>query len=178
MFIFFNSVILLLSLLLFFFFVLILFFFSSSSFFFILQYIYCCNCIESLDEYFQKTTCSMEATAIAGLEWACVYSWASNPDGNSVNWVTWMYSRVAEIKSILIEQRLAWAVKEQDLQVRFNQDRKAYFLSIRGEARTRQGNPYDSDEDSLFDEREDSLLLVGGEGIGVKKPRLFKDGIL
>ena len=49
----------------------------------------------------------MEATAIAGLEWACLHEWAARV-GPHKDWVQWMYARVGALTETIMDQRTEW----------------------------------------------------------------------
>ena len=92
--------------------------------------------VETSDEYLSKTTSAMEATAIVGLEWACVHDWLPKPD-KDLAWISWMYQRVGELAVMVKAQRKKWIEKgDLDREVKLmNDQRRRYFSSERGTSR-------------------------------------------
>ena len=90
------------------------------------------------------TTSSMEATAIAGLEWACIHDWKAKPD-LKLDWVSWMYKRVGELEVLVKQQRTEWMEKGSlhPSVIQLNEDRKSYFLAT---LLTRPEEQYSDDE--------------------------------
>ena len=131
--------------------------------------------VDSSDEYFSKTTSSMEASAIAALEWACVTDWRLRPS-HSKDWITWMYERVEELTIIVREQRVEWhakATEEHPDVLSLNSERKRFFQEflLTGSITAKSiAQAQCEDEVCLFDDSTTSTTS--------KKPRLFKDGIL
>ena len=126
--------------------------------------------VETSDEYLSKTTSAMEATAIAGLEWACVHDWIPRPD-KDIDWITWMYQRVGELTVMVKAQRKEWIERgDEDLEVKaLNDQRRRYFIALSEE---QAGNRvFSAAEDS-----DDESLVEVGILTENKKPRLFKDG--
>ena len=78
--------------------------------------------IESSDLYFQSTTFSMEATDIAGLEWACVHDWKLKPD-LKLDWASWMYKRVGELEVLVKQQRTEWMESFHPSVIQLNETR-------------------------------------------------------
>ena len=103
----------------------------------------------------------MEATAIAGLEWACLHEWAARV-GAHRDWIQWMYARVGALTEVIMEQRKEWhdLGEEHPYVVKLSEERRDFFRHNGVIAPP----PSTSDLERQF-------------GVEYKRRRVFKNGI-
>ena len=135
--------------------------------------------LDTSDDYFSKTTSSMEASAVAALEWACVADWRSKPD-DTMDWMSWMYERVEQLTIIIMEQRIEWDRKgpEHPDVLYLNNERRKFFQDLLAGNIPTLRKALEERDDEVIRLFDDIPSIANDTSTNSKKPRLFKNGIL
>ena len=135
--------------------------------------------LDTSDDYFSKTTSSMEASAVAALEWACVADWRPKPD-DTTDWMAWMYERVEQLTIIIMEQRIEWDRKgsEHPDVLCLNNERRKFFQDLLAGNIPTMREALEERDDEVIRLFDDIPSIANDTSTNSKKPRLFKNGIL